>query len=198
MTPVIAVDNETDVDGTLIAFADAAKSGNASVAEWSGRHPALARDFARIATEIFVGETDETIDAAFVESLRRVGRTRLASLRARYAAPALVSLVDKERGITSEKIAAHLALPVQYVAKLQRRLFAPESLPQTLIQRLAAAIDRTVDEVSAYLAAPPTLARAAAYRSDDAPTLGSQEDFHAVLSADDTVSHEVKTAYSEA
>jgi hypothetical protein len=105
-------------------------------------------------------------------------------------------LVDKESGLTAAKIAQAIALPLPFVAKLNQRLFTASSLPAALVGRIADAIGRSTDEVIGFLAGPPTLARSAAYRSDDAPVVGEQEDFQAALLADDSVSAEAKATYS--
>ena len=194
-------ESDKEADGLLIAFAEDVERGTGSVAEWSGRYPMLARDFARIAVESFLPDPGpEHESLADPAHLQRAGRAALAAFRQSRApklVPALQSLTDRNRGILPDTIAKKLGLPVAYVAKLQRRLFVPESLPASLIWRLAEAIERTADEVSAYLAAPPTLARAAAYRSDDAPTVGKQEDFMELLRADASVPLETKAAYRD-
>lgn len=188
--------NSGDVDAILVAFAEATKEGGAKVAEWSDRYPTLARDFARIAADSFANDPQETIDTTQLERLRTVGRTRLAALRTQQTAP-LASLLNATQGRTAPVLAEWVGLPVAYIAKLERRLFALESLPRVLIEKIASAVDRSVEDVTVFLSGSPTLARGAAYRSDNAPTLGKQEDFLHLLASDDTVSEESKTLYGE-
>ena len=188
--------NNGDMDAILVAFAEATKEGGTTVAEWSDQYPTLARDFARIAADNFAGDPQEAVDTAQLERLRVVGRARLATLRTQQAAP-LASLLNATQGRTAPILAEWIGLPVAYIAKLERRLFALESLPRVLIEKIASAVDRSVDDVTTFLSGSPTLARGAAYRSDNAPTLGKQEDFRHLLANDDSVSEESKTLYGE-
>lgn len=192
----IAENLNTDADAIVAAFVDALEKGGVSVAEWSGRYPQFGRDFARIAAQSFgggaVGE-----DSATTDRLQRVAQSALLKYKAAYlGVQPLVSLVDKERGVTAANLAKATLLPLPLVAKLNQRLFTAASVPAALIGRVADAIGRTTDEVIAFLAGPPMLARSAAYRADDAPVVGTQEDFQAALLADDSVSPEAKAAYS--
>lgn len=198
MNTQAAVADNLNIEGDAVvsAFADALENGGASVADWSGRYPQFGRDFARIAARNFGGAA-ESENGIETERLRRVAQGTLQKYRAAYlGAQPLVSLVDKERGITAASIAQATALPVPFIAKLNQRLFTAASVPATLIERVADAVGRTAEDVVAFLAGPPTLARAAAYRADDAPVVGEQEDFAAALLADPSVSPEAKAIYS--
>ena len=194
--PVLANTDPTDADEILVAFRDALPG--ASVAQWSAQYPTLGRDFARIAASTFAGPDTDTSYIAQSQRLAAVQSRKLAELKAAYLGTAqLAAIIDKERGFTAAKIAEAIALPAPYVAKLNQRLFAVASIPQTLINRLADAIGRSANEVAAYLALPPTLSRAAAYRADDNPTISGQEDFQSVLAADTTVSADSKAEYGK-
>lgn len=189
------VDTPQSEDALLTAFAQDFETGTASVADWVGRYPALSRDFARIASETFAGvepeaAPDERLQAALMNALRKQKSAYLG-------ASAMVSLLDKDRGITAARIAQTIALPLPYVAKLNQRLFQAATLPARLIERLADAVGRSVGDVTAYLSQPPMLARGAAYRADDAPTLADAEDFAAIFANDDTVSPETRNFYTQ-
>lgn len=182
-------------DALLTAFAQDVETGAATVADWGNRYPALSRDFARIAADAFAGAAPE---AAPDDRLQSVLMNALRKHRSAFnGAAAMVSLVDKERGITAARIAQTIALPLPYVAKLNQRLFRVATLPARLLERLAVAVERSVEDVTAYLSAPPTLARGAAYRADDAPTVADAEDFALALRADTSVSPETRTFYTE-
>ena len=193
MTTQTAPITPNDTDGILTAFAQDYEAGVANVADWSKRFPDLGRDFARVAAQAFAGS-----DAAPEpdERLQRVALNALRLHKAAYlsAAP-LVSLIDKERGITAAALAAAIGLPLPFVAKLNQRLFHAATIPQALVTRLADATRRSVDDVNAFLLAPPTLARGAAYRADDAPVVGQAADFADALRADASVSPEARALY---
>lgn len=192
----VAENLNIEADEIVTAFANALENGGANVADWSGRYPQFGRDFARIAAQNFAGP-NSVEDNAATERLQRVAQNTLRKYKTAYlGVQPLVSLVDKESGITAAKIAQAIALPLPFVAKLNQRLFTASSLPAALVGRIADAIGRSADEVLGFLAGPPTLARAAAYRSDDAPVVGEQEDFQAALLSDASVSAEAKATYS--
>ena len=186
--------NENEYDALLTAFAADYETGAATVAAWSKQYPALGRDFARVAANAYAG------DAPDVATDDRMNALLLAALRQRKSAylgaAVIVSLVDKERGITAAKIAAAIDLPVPYVGKLNQRLFRAATLPARLVERLADAVGRSVDDVVAFLSASPTLAHGAAYRADDAPVVPDAEDFAATLARDGTVSTEARLLYT--
>ncbi len=186
-----------DADAVLVAFVGELERGAASVADWSGRHPRLGRDFARLAAQNFAGgDTAPENDPLTAERLGRIARNTLLRYKAAYlGADALTALIDKERGITAARLSEATRLPVPFIAKLNQRLFTLASLPPALIGRLAETVGRTADEVAAFLAGPPMLARNAAYRSDDAPTVAAQEDFVAALRADGSVTAEARAIY---
>lgn len=184
--------NETtnNGDALLIAFANDYESGTATVTDWAARYPALARDFVRIAADPRGHESaDDRTNAVLLRSLRKQKNAYLG-------AAAFASLVDKERSITAAKIAQAIALPLPFVAKLNQRLFRAATLPARLVEKLADAVGRSVDDVTAYLSAPPTLARNAAYSNPDAPTLGEAEDFAVALQRDADVSAEARMMYA--
>ena len=205
-TQVVEEILNTEGDAIVTAFAEALAKGGASVADWSARYPEFGRDFARIAAQSFTFGTTFEPDAFFAESdrdaaaterLRNVAQNTLLRYKAAYlGTQSLVSLVDKESGVTAAKLAEATLLPLPFVAKLNQRLFTAASVPAQVVARIAETIGRSVDEVNAFLAGPPMLSRAAAYRADDAPMVGEQEDFHAALQADASVPENIKALYS--
>lgn len=168
-----------DGDAVLIAFEQAGPE--ASLADWLRRYPEHAGDLARLALDRWAGEQPST--SAETETEARVRAIGLAVFR-RAAPLASLKAAAQERGLDPEAVAARLGLPVTYFWKLNRRLFAWASLPAALVDALAEALGRGVEEVAAYLQRPPTLAPAARYRSDDAPRVGAGEDFAQTLRAD--------------
>lgn len=191
-----------DADEVLVAFAQAGPG--ADLAEWASRHPRHARDLARVAADRCWPESNSALaDDAAADRLKSVGLATLRACRPQMAAAVqsqaapLTSLLDaaKARGLDMEALAARLSLTEQYVVKLHRRLFAPASLPKSLVRNLADTLGRAMDDVSAYLAQPPRLAAGASYRADSAPAVGEQEDFAATLRADAELTDEQRAAY---
>lgn len=199
MNPSVDYMNHTNVqdeetDAVLTAFAQAqAMPGGAALGEWTARHPAQARDFARLAAQAWAGREIEAPAPSVASHYQSIG---LAALRAYRPEPKpaevitfsanmapITSLlaVAEGAGKDADSIASLLDLPSALFWKLHRRLIAPDSVPQTVIASLANAVNRTVDDVASYLRMPPQLAAGASFRSDDTPSAGQQESFEDAL-----------------
>ncbi len=178
---------EDDADAVVVAFA---QETGADLGEWIRRYPAYARDLTRAAASRWSGETQQLVEAADNATTARFREMGMAALRACRPAPrnaaSFAHLLNaaKEKGLEAEALASQLEVPYGLLFKLHRRLLAPDSLPRTLVARLAEAIDRTADEVNAYLRQPPMLAAGASYRADDMPQVGEQESFAEALTTD--------------
>lgn len=183
-----------EADEVLSAFAQAGRG--ADLAAWTRRHPEHARALARLAAaQRLPVAAEASVNPAADERVRQIGQSVVAAARARAAQVAAaaspprpvlssLALAAKARALTPNAVAAALDLPVACFWKLHRRLFAPDSLPQTLIAALADLLGQSADEIAAYLRQPPTLAAGASYRADAAPALGAQEPFAAALARD--------------
>jgi hypothetical protein len=174
---------DSEGDAVLTAFAQAGRG--ADLADWVRRYPQYARDLTRLAAQFWAGEEETPPDARADARLLEIGRAVLGAAREKETPP-LTSLkaAAEARGLDAEAVAARLHLPEAYFWKLHRRLFAPESLPHTLVAALAQTLDRAASEVAAYLRRPPTLAAGARYRAERTPCVGAREDFAATLQSD--------------
>jgi hypothetical protein len=186
---------DEEPDAVLTAFAQAQSAPNgAKLSEWTARYPAHARDMARLAAQTWAGENRES---ALPDSTSRCRSIAMASLRAfrpepkpaeviTFSAAPMTSLLAaaEAAGRDAEGVASLLDLPSALFWKLHRRLIDPDSVPRSLTAALADALNRTLDEVAAYLRMPPQLAAGASFRSDDAPSVGQQESFEEALLAE--------------
>jgi transcriptional regulator with XRE-family HTH domain len=87
----------------------------------------------------------------------------------------------KRRGLTVQRLALVVGLSPALITKLCRRLIRFESIPRLVFNRIAEALEHTVQAVERCLQQPPMLARAASHRAEKAPTVMAPEDFfHAV------------------
>lgn len=197
-------------DEILVAFSEALEvsATPATVRDWMARYPAQAKNIARYAAgrlrpggfgQPVFGDASVANAPVSAARLRQIAQAVISSRRAAtsvaFSGSPLRSLLDaaRERGLEAEQVAARLDVPFGVFVKLHRRLVAPASVPANLCKRLAETIGRTLDEVNAYLAAPPTLATGASYRADSTPTVGEQESFTDALRSDP----EVTTAQTE-
>ena len=186
---------DDESDAVLTAFAQAqAAQGGAALSEWTARYPAQAKDLARLASEAWAGDEREVSAPDTAARYRAIGMTALRACRPEpktapvftFSAAPMASLLAAAQAVGKEAddVAAALNLPSAIFWKLHRRLIAPDSIPRTLIAGLAESVNRTLDEVAAYLRMPPQMAAGASFRSDSAPHLGAQESFADALSAE--------------
>jgi hypothetical protein len=201
----INTEAQSEGDAVLIAFAEAHEAGTASLSEWMRRYPAHARELARYAAHTWAGDTVYTEAAPSAEALRvrRIGLEVARACRAAQTAPqtapqtALTSLlaVVKAQGLKPEVFAQNLGISYALFFKLHRRLIAPDSVPARFVQSLAEALERSVDEVRAYLNQGPTLAAGASYRSDNRPQAGQQETFAQAVASDPEMTDEQRNRW---
>lgn len=175
-------------------LADFVQEKAPDLAAWSARHPALARDFARVLTDRRFGVADAP---ASLEG--RVAATALGVLRERRATQTAFSLkaAGESVGLDADALSEALQIPVGLFWKLQRRLIAPTSLPGGFVARVAEVVRRTEDEILAFLRQPPALAAGASYRADAAPTVGEQQAFSAALDEDPDATDAMRQAWGD-
>lgn len=81
-------------------------------------------------------------------------------------------------GMDADGLSRRLGLTVALVTKLDRRLLAPLSIPNKIVEELAAALGRGLSDVTAYLRRPPSLGIRVQHLSKQAPQPPKQqEDF---------------------
>ena len=110
------------------------------------------------------------------------------ALRAAFAAEQDLQLAGilargEEIGMSARAIAVAVDLPRDLVLQLDRRLIAVGTVPRRCLQRLAAALQTSVESVQAFLVGGPS-ARIAAYNYAPAPPqAGTQQSFAQALAA---------------
>ncbi len=75
-------------------------------------------------------------------------------------------------GMSTKDLADKLGIGMSVLAKLDRRLIRPETIPQTLVDRLATVLRRPVEWIRQYLEQPPVWAHNASYRAFGEPGIG--------------------------
>lgn len=80
----------------------------------------------------------------------------------------------RARGLTPKRLGDLLGLGRSVVAKLDRRLINPASIPARLFHAVAEVLGHAPEDIRAYLALPPALSPAASYRASVAPRLGQK------------------------
>lgn len=149
------------VVGAFAAAQDARPDDHTILRQWTRRFPQFSDDliafgYARATlgwslSDPIESETDQTAPAkAPISDLVKEAAARGLSV------PALMQAVGLDRTI---------------LGSLDQRLLDAASLPRSLMARVGAALDRSIDEVAAYLRQPPRLAASAHYKAHQAPSL---------------------------
>jgi hypothetical protein len=168
-------------DDVLTAFSEArtaAPQNRALLRVWTTQYPQFADDliqfdFAWAATGMtLTGADSEWEELPADEVIVAMGRECLLT-HDQTDAPPMTSLIGSAaaRGLDVPRLAKRLRLDRLLLSRLEQRTLEAASLPQSLIAQLAETLDRTSEEIAAYLQAPPRLAAQAHFKSRQAPAL---------------------------
>lgn len=177
---------EAEADDVLIAFGGALEAvldDRTLLRQWAARFPALEEDLIDVSQAHAAGMSLEApLETAPPDpEMIRLGREILDR---HFARPPLSSLLEagKARGLSPQQMASLLRMDIPLLSRLSQRLLDTAALPRTLVSRLADTLDRSVEEILAYLRRPGTLPVQAFYRAHAAPRL--REDASAPRFAD--------------
>ncbi|QQR39015.1 hypothetical protein [Devosia rhizoryzae] len=152
-----------DVENILAAFAIEPSHDKATLDRYMTTYPDLQTDLLDLVLELELdGENDTPID---MES-----PLVLASWN-RYSLSSTAPLTAK--GFTKE-VAVSIGVRTMVVMQLRDRAVQIASIPSRFLSRLAEALSTSVDELTAYLSEPRTLATGASYKADGKPSVGPQ------------------------
>lgn len=179
--------SDADVYEVVQAFAaasEAAPDDRALLRQWTRRFPQFADDLSALAYARFAfgWSLDDAVEDA--------------------AAPEKTPLTDlvadaKACGLTPADFARALRLDTVLLARLNQRLLDAAGLPRALAEGIAQTLDRSFDEVAAYLRGGPRLASGAHYRARKAPAVtaeaGPRQTFAEALQAAASLSADDKT-----
>lgn len=178
--------NEDERDALFAAWMEDRESAvPAPLGEWVERYPDCAGELISWAADAPVLNAAER-RSPDAEAEQKAIASGLQTL-ARFLQP-LDSLLGeaRARGRSPKALAEEINISPTLLARLQQRLIAAGSIPDTLVAGLSSALGRSTSVIREYLARPAMLAQSASYKSDRVPQAASQESFlHAVLSAPD-------------
>ena len=164
--------DEADLYEVALAFdqaLDAAPQDHALLTRWTARFPQFAEElmdvgYARFAFGLTLTDpvTEYSVESA-PDNL---------PISAADRAP-LTNLMEeaKARGLDAAEFARILRLDKLLLGKLNRRNLDALTLPWTLVERLALTLERSFDEVTAYLSGGMRLASQAHYKARQAPSI---------------------------
>ncbi len=171
---------------------------------WIARYPdhreALTRFFATWAVQE-ASPKEKPVDEALAgqrmvsEAMNLLYKQKAARAAAVSAekAPRLCDAI-KAQAMTEEEFEARCSLDHLIIAKLDRRLIRPASIPRRCLERMAAALGKVIDEVLAIVGGNPIPLHS--YKAKERPTVKTEDFIDAVRSS--TLSNEAKAEWIEA
>ncbi|MGC8668442.1 MAG: helix-turn-helix domain-containing protein [Chthonomonadales bacterium] len=110
---------------------------------------------------------DPEVEAGLLEAAQRA----LQEVRLHPFGGGLAGLLQRAHDlrITAADLAARLGIGRSVLAKLDRRLIRPDTVPRALVDRLAVLLREPVEWILEYLQLPPGPARNSSYRAFDEP-----------------------------
>lgn len=142
------------------------------------------------ATRRLLGHDVEKSEKTLLAQLTQLRTTQAANDTRQRVASGITTLLDHARrvGVNPIELADRSGLSVSLVTKLDLRLV--RNTPRSVIERLAQLLDVAVESLAEYLRQPPAIAKAAQYRSKEAPSMPAVQDFFDAVAADRSISEE--------
>lgn len=187
-----------DLDALYIAWHDdQAAAQPAPLTHWLEQHPAFREPLTQwtVAEPLMTYAVQTPADPTAEAHTLAIGSRVLERLKAQAASQTAIAdlyAAARAKGMEPKQLAAALGIGLPLMVKLRQRLLQAATLPETLVSRLAEALDVTREQVRAYLNQPPTLAAGALYKADAAPQAAEQEPFTQALAACPGMSEEQK------
>jgi DNA-binding transcriptional MerR regulator len=188
---------DEDRDRLLYCFLEECRESPGRLMEWLRRYPDLSDDLLDLRMlDAELGEPGPAEMEAYAQAARApiaegsLSAVMLEAMRREESKerPALSSVVEtaRTRGLTPKALADALGIGLTIVAKMERRLFDPATVPRKLLLRLGETLGASVEQIQEYLRRPPTLSAAASYRARRAPGLhvAEKNEGYTVVAAD--------------
>lgn len=197
-------DERPTLDDVLDTYLASMEEPNLETAkEWGRRFPQHAeaiRDFVtswRLAASLPADPRSAPIDAAtfvqqgmlVVEGVFRREQEKDGSASLSLPIESLFAEA-RVRGLAPADLVTGLGMSIPLVAKLNRRLIDPASIPNELIEAVAQLLGRESEAITFYLEQPPTIAVGAFHRASGKPTIAGRENFFRAVRSDPAITDE--------
>lgn len=195
------MDREVDRDELYVRWTeDRRAAAPLPLSEWLERYPSCREDLLLWTADAPIADLAER-RPTYPDGEARAeaaGARAVAEFRARYQSP-IESLLSsaQQRGLLPADLAARVGIGEPVLYKLERRMLLVATVPGTLVRRIAQTLAVSVDQIAAYVAQPPALARGAMYKSDRAPRVGAQQEFAAAVRTCPEMAEEEKSYWLE-
>jgi hypothetical protein len=172
-----------ETDALYASWRDERARSGKRLRDWIAERPEYAPDFVCWASAAALMERAEVPYAALDEiTAEEAAAAVIREMRARYETPIsdLLTAVHA-RGLTVGDLARHLRVGPPLVVKLRQRLVRFAGIPDRLCTQLGELLGVGPHQIRDYLRQPPSLARGAVYKADEAPTVAVQEEWAAAV-----------------
>ena len=186
------------------AFHDALQRnprGGGLLQDWVARYPQHERELVEVAVQqkYFGGLPDgapplETATPQFgadAPDFAKIHEQFIQNAQSHAQTVPIKSLISelRARGGSLNDLVSDLRISKTILTKVDKRLLAPASLPNRLVEALAKAIGRSSADMKAYLTMPPSRpSTAMSFKATEAPGVSNeQQDFRRALETDEDV-----------
>jgi hypothetical protein len=187
---------QANLDSVLLEFRVEAGGGPkpAVLDAYCRKYPEYAQDLTDYAVQWLIGDALAAVEPSGATAHAHKASSSLVSRaisrfhdRLRAAAPSGTAEAGrageeirnpfKELTVARKReIRDELRIDMPLLAKLQNRLIEAESVPRRFLERLAKAVQATVDEVLGYLRLPAMVNAGADFKADGKPSVGAQKE----------------------
>lgn len=160
-------------DEVLYAFAVEGAGGRDTLMRYLATYPQYAQDLIDLSRELVRPVSDDPLSAADVQR----ADAAVTRFRAGTARRAPVSFAAQAFNGAAER----LQLPTLVLVSFRERRVDLASVPARFLERLAAALESTMDQLRAFLAQPPLVSAARQSKSRVKPVAAAKVPFEKVL-----------------
>ncbi len=153
---------------------------------------AAARAVIKFAPEAEISASEEMrYQESGVKSLREVLGAYNSATPAQNVLSSLTEAA-KEKGLNKKTFAGALGLSVSLVMYLEKRRLEFESIPKSIVAKLAQVLETAEEAISSYLSQPPDLATGASFKTSTRPEELKPKSFSEAVREDQTLTPEDK------
>jgi hypothetical protein len=194
-----------DLRAVLQAYLEACEGElKPKLEEWIEKHPRYREDLVQFAVYSHVvdwtapiGEREQTPVDDALDIEWEAFEEAFGTLPDPAPLPGIVARA-RELHLSVEAVAVSLSLAVDILLKLERRVLVLNSIPATLLERLATSLYCSVAALRAFLAGPPPQPATTFYHAKQPPTQEGQQTFEEAVRESRMMSAEQKEMWLRA
>ncbi len=173
-----SVPHRPSLDDVLNAFAVEPDPGRETLENYLRSFPEYAPDLVDLSLELSRPGT------SFDDSLSDSEITLIESSWEKYCVAVAAASADPFTSLSLDRlrhVAKSLNVPRQILSAFRDRIVVVSSVPKPFLQHLAASLERSFDEIVAYLEQSPSSAVALSHKADEKPRIRETVEFEQLL-----------------